>query len=106
MVGAVRISNRCSKKTTFWIVDKQSVKNTDTSEYKGYYSGKEISGIKLHIAVDTRDFSDAIVVTTAGVPDRKGALEAVTHHEKSLSAVVNLLADVAYTATVLCRRSC
>ena len=97
MVGAVRISNGRSEKTTFLIVDAQSVKNTDTSEHKGYDAGKEISGIKRHIAVDTQGLPDAIAVTTAGVTDRKGALEAFTHHKKSLSAVVNLLADGAYT---------
>lgn len=97
MVGAVRISNGRSEKTTFLIVDAQSVKNTDTSEHKGYDAGKEISGIKRHIAVDTQGLPDAIAVTTAGVTDRKGALEAFTPHKKSLSAVVNLLADGAYT---------
>ena len=72
MVGAVRISNGRSEKTTFLIVDAQSVKNTDTSEHKGYDAGKEISGIKRHIAVDTQGLPDAIEVTTAGVTDRKG----------------------------------
>ncbi len=74
MVGTVRISNRRSEKTTFWIVDAQSVKNTDTSEHKGYDSDKEISGIKRHIAVDTQGFPDAIAVTTAGVAYRKGSI--------------------------------
>ncbi len=97
MVGAVRIRNGRSEKTTFLIVDAQSVKNTDMSEHKSYDSGKEISGIRHYIAVDTRNFPDAIAVTAAGVPYRKGALEAFTHHKKSLLAVVNLLADVTYT---------
>ncbi len=95
MVGAIRISNGCSEKTTFWIVDAQSAKKTDTSENKGYDAGKEISGIKRHIAVDTRDFPETIVVTTEEVRDKKGVLEAFPYHEKSLSAVINLLADVA-----------
>lgn len=47
----------------FWIVDAQSVKNTDTAALKGYDSGKKVSGIKRHIAV-----------TTAERKDRKGAL--------------------------------
>ena len=41
-------------KTTFIIVDAQSVKNTDTAEQKGDDAGKKISGIKRHIAVDTQ----------------------------------------------------
>ncbi len=85
-----------ARKRLFGSCDAQSVKNTDTSKHKGYDSGKEISGIKRHIAVDTQGFPDAIAVTTEGVPDRK-VLEAFTQHKKSLSAVVNLLADDAYT---------
>ncbi len=67
----VRIRNGRSEKMTFLIVDTQSVKNTDTSEHKSYDSGKEISGIKRHLAVDTQGFPEAIVVTTVEVPDRK-----------------------------------
>ncbi len=97
VVGAVRISNGCSEKTTFWVIDAQSIKNTDASEHKGDDAGKEISGIKRRIAVDTRDFPDAIAVTAAGIPDMKVALEAFTHHKKSFSAMVSRLADGAYT---------
>ena len=71
-LGVVRISNGRSEKTTFLIVDTQSIKNTDTSEHKGYDAVKEISGIKRHIAVDTQGLPHAIAVTTAGVTDRKG----------------------------------
>ena len=37
------------------------------------------------------------MVTTADVTDRKGALEAFSLHKKSLSQVVNVLADGGYT---------
>lgn len=47
-------------KTSFCIVDAQSVKNTDTAENKGYDAGKKISGIKRHIAVDTQGLPHAI----------------------------------------------
>jgi transposase len=81
------------------IVDAQSVKNTDTAEQKGYDAGKKVSGIKRHIAVDTQGLPHAITITTADVTDRKGALTAFTLHKKSLSEVVNVLADSAYTGT-------
>ncbi len=90
-----------ARKRLFGSCGAQSLKNTDTSEHKGYDAGKEISGIRRHITVDTQDFFDAIGVTTAEITNRKGALEAFTHHKKSLSAVVNLLADGAYTADSL-----
>jgi transposase len=79
------------------IIDAQSVKNTDTAEHKGYDAGKKVSGIKRHSAVDTEGLPHAIAVTTAEVTDRQGALTAFRLHQKSLSQVVNVLADGGYT---------
>ena len=53
-VGEVRIELGRNAQTSFVMVDAQSVKNTDTAEEKGYDAGKKVSGIKRHIAVDTR----------------------------------------------------
>ncbi|MGT2455480.1 IS5 family transposase [Cupriavidus basilensis] len=96
VVGAVRVSNGRNAHTSFLIVDAQSVKNTDTAAKKGYDAGKKVSGIKRHIAVDTQGLPHAIAVTTADITDRKGALTAFTLHKKSLSEVVNVLADSGY----------
>jgi transposase len=73
------------------------VKNTDTAKLKGYDAGKKISGIKRHIAVDTRGLPHAIAVTTAEVTDRKGALQALRRTKPSLSRVQSLLCDSGYT---------
>ena len=54
MVGEARIDTGRNEKTSFCIVDAQSVKNTDTAKNKGYDGGKKISGIKRHIAVDAK----------------------------------------------------
>ena len=43
------------EKTTFVIVDARSVQNTDTAEQRGYDAGKQVSGIKRYIAVDTQE---------------------------------------------------
>ena len=91
-----RQNNGRNEKTSFIIVDAQSVKNTDTAERKGYDAGKKISGIKRHIAVDTRGFPHAIHITTAEITDRAGALEAFSLHKISLSNVQNVLADGGY----------
>jgi len=40
-----RIKDERTEKTSFCIVDAQSVKNTDTAEEKGYDGGKKVSGI-------------------------------------------------------------
>lgn len=79
------------------IVDAQSVKNTDTAREKGYDAGKKVSGIKRHIAVDTNGLPHGIVVTTANVTDRDGAL-LIAHHEKQqLSDVEKMLVDGGYS---------
>lgn len=84
------------EKTSFCIVDAQSVKNTDTAEEKGYDAGKKVAGIKRHIAVDTQGLPHAIAITTANVTDRTGALLAFSCHKQMLSEVRNVLADSAY----------
>ena len=78
-------------------MDAQSVKNTDTAQSKGYDAGKKVSGIKRHIAVDTQGLPHAIVVTTADVNDRNGALLMFLLNDEKLSCVRNVLVDGGYT---------
>ncbi|BDT04333.1 hypothetical protein SHM_19790 [Spiroplasma ixodetis] len=40
LVKKIRIKNHRKEKTSFCIIDSQSVKNTDTTENKGYDAGK------------------------------------------------------------------
>ena len=79
------------------IIDAQSVKNTDSAEQKGYDAGKKVSGIKLHIAVDTQGLPHAIAVTTAEVTDRKGAWKAIDRCKPNLMQVKSVLVDGGYT---------
>lgn len=79
------------------ITDAQSVKNTDTAKEKGYDAGKNVSGIKRHIGVDTNGLPHAIHVTTANVTDRAGAIEMAKQHKEVLSAVTNMLVDGGYS---------
>lgn len=96
MVADNRISAGRKAKTSFLIIDAQSVKNTDTAKEKGYDAGKKVSGIKRHIAVDTNGFPHAVHVTTADVTDRNGAIEMFTAPDFTLSDVLNILADAGY----------
>ena len=75
------------------IVDAQSVKSTDTAALKGYDTGKKVSGIKRHIAVDTQGLPHAVAVTTAEVTDRKEALQRC---KPEFKRVQSLLADSGY----------
>ena len=73
------------------------MKNTDTAMEKGYDSGKKVSGIKRHIAVDTQGLPHALAVTTADITDRKGYLLALERDKDNLGAVQKVLADGGYT---------
>lgn len=84
-------------KTSFIIIDAQSVKNSDTAEEKGFDGGKLVSGIKRHIGVDTNGLPHAILVTTADVTDRNGALQMFLANKEALENVQNVLADGGYT---------
>jgi len=96
-VEAARAADGRAKKTTFLIVDAQSVGNTDLPEEKGYDAGKKVSGIKRHIAVDTNGLPHAVAVTTADVTDRKGGLLALSCRKACLSEVKKILVDGGYT---------
>jgi len=85
-------------------VDSQSVKNTDTAQQKGYDAGKKVAGIKRHLTVDTQGLPHAIEVTTADVTDRDGALWMLLLNVETLSAVVKLLVDGAYTGEPFAQR--
>lgn len=97
MVGEVRQNSGRKEKTSFIIVDAQSVKNTDTAESKGYDAGKKVSGIKRHIAVDTQGLPHAVHITTANVTDRNGAIEVCLLNKGCLSDVKNILVDGGYS---------
>jgi len=84
-------------KTTFGIVDAQSVKNADTAREKGYDTGKKVCGIKRHLTVDTNGLPHAIHVTTADVGGRQGALEMFSRHQAVLSEVLKVVVDGGYT---------
>ena len=84
-------------KSSFLIVDAQSVKNTDTAEHKGVAGGKLVSGIKRPIGVDPNGLPPMLLVTTANGTDRAGALEAFALYADALAEVKNVLVDGGYT---------
>ena len=67
------------------MVAAQRVKKTDCAGAKGYDAGKKASAIKRHIVVASPGLPHAIVVTTANVADRQGALEAFEQNKKTLN---------------------
>jgi transposase len=97
LVGEARCQQGRKEKTSFLIVDAQSVKNTDSAEHKGYDAGKKVSGIKRHIAVDIEGLPHALSITAANVTDRVGAVAALSSYHPSLSGMEMVLVDGGYT---------
>ena len=79
------------------VVDAQSVGNTDTAKQKGYDGGKKVSGIKRHIGVDSQGLPHFVVVTTADVTERQGALDGMGSYAQALDGVPAVLVDGGYT---------
>lgn len=77
MVAKHRVRDGRTKTTSFCILDAQSVKNSATSQTKGYDASKKISGIKRHIAVDIAGLPHGYLVTAANISDKAGAMELV-----------------------------
>lgn len=82
--------------TSLGIVDSQSVQNAASAEESGYDAGKKTSGIKRHIVVDTMGLPHALLVTTANVNDRTGAILMIDYNSENLSCVRKFLVDAAY----------
>lgn len=96
LVKKARLKAGRSEKTSFCILDAQSVKNTDSAREKGYDAGKKVSGIKRHIAVDTNGLPHALHVTTANISDKAGAVQLIGREKDNLSHTQAFLCDGGY----------
>ena len=93
----VRNNELKKEKTSFGIIDAKSIKNADNAEQKGYDAGKKISGIKLHIVVDTLGLPHALYISCANVTDRNGAVEMINCNFGNLSDIQKFLVDGGYS---------
>jgi putative transposase len=98
LVEQVRKKSGKKATPTAGIIDAQSVKNTlVSSESKGFDAGKKIKGIKRHIIVDTLGLILAVVIQSASVQDRNGAMDVIKKLRAQFKKVILLFADGGYS---------
>lgn len=102
LVEKIRKSKGKNEEPSAGIIDAQSVKNTLVSfEDKGFDAGKKIKGIKRHIIVDTLGLVLAVVIQSASVQDRDGAVDVVSKMLENWKKVIKIFADGGYRGELI-----
>ncbi|RYE17992.1 MAG: IS5 family transposase [Sphingobacteriaceae bacterium] len=102
LVEKTRLKSGRKAQPSAGIIDAQSVKSTlVSSESQGFDAGKKVKGIKRHIITDTLGLVLAVVIQSASVQDRDGAMETVHKMWESWKNVVQLFADGGYRGKLI-----
>ena len=102
LVMEVRKKSGKNEEPSVGIIDAQSVKNTMiSSEDKGFDAGKKVKGIKRHIIVDTPGMILAVVIQSASVQDRAGAMDVIRGMKQNWIKVLKIFADGGYAGKLI-----
>lgn len=102
LVEDTRINAGKKRQPTAGIIDSQTVKGTLVScESRGYDAGKKIKGIKRHILVDTLGLVLGVVIQSASVQDRKGAIMVVECLSEKWNKIIKIFADGGYSGGLI-----
>jgi len=102
LVEKTRLKSRRKAQPSAGIIDAQSVKSTlVSSESKGFDAGKKVKGIKRHIITDTMGLVLAVVIQSASVQDRDGAIETVNKMRENWKNIIKLFADGGYRGKLI-----
>jgi len=102
LVEKTRLTDGRKEQPTVGIIDAQSVKSTlVSSESKGFDAGKKVKGVKRHIIVDTLGLVLAVVIQSASVQDRDGAIEVIGKMIESWRNVIKIVADSGYLGRLI-----
>jgi putative transposase len=92
-----RIKSGRHESPSLGLIDSQSVKTSSMTKQKGYDGGKKIQGRKRHIVTDTMGFILAVVVHSADIQDREGAMLVLEQLKFRFPRLKKILADGGYT---------
>jgi len=97
----IRVSVGKDPEPSAAILDSQSVKATEMSQWRGYDAGKKIKGMKRHVLVDTLGLVLVVLVLTAAQQDRDGAREVLTKMRERLPRLQKIWADGGYAGKLV-----
>jgi len=102
LVEKIRKKHGKNEEPSVAIIDAQSVKSTlVSSQDKGFDAGKKIKGIKRHIIADTLGLILAVVVQSASVQDRDGAISVIEKLVESWKKIIKIFADGGYRGELI-----